>query len=100
MKKNLKQIIKENTIPWDKFTQDFDSEQEKLVAAEIKYYDVLQELKQTRKSLGLTQHELAQKANIPRSTVTKVESGSYNPTLQTLMNIAGAMNKKLQINLV
>ena len=100
MKKGLKKIIQENTIPWEKFTQDFTIEEEKLVAAEIKYYDVLQELKQTRKSLGLTQHELAEKANIPRSTVTKVESGSYNPTLQTLMNIAGAMNKKLQINLV
>jgi len=43
---------------------------------------------------------LAKKAAIPRTTITKVESGKYNPTVSTLMSIASAMNKTLQIRVV
>lgn len=99
MKKNLKKIIKENTIPWEEFSKDFTQEQRESIENEIRYYDVLQALKKSRKQQGLTQAELAKKANMPRTTVTKVESGSYNPTLNTLMNMAVAMGKKLQITL-
>jgi len=100
MKKNLKKVIKENTVSWKKFTKNFTPEQKKMVEAEIKYYDVLMALRETRKKLGLTQEQLAKKANIPRTTITKVESGSYNPTIQTLMTIASAMNRRLQVNLL
>ncbi len=98
MKKNLLATITENTTPWKNFKEDFTQAENKISQAEVKYYDVLLTLKEVRKKLGLTQEQLSKKANLPRTTITKVESGSYNPTLQTLMTIASAMGKRLQIS--
>ena len=41
---------------------------------------------------------LAKKANLPRTTITKIESGTYNPIVSTLAAMASAINKKLEIN--
>jgi len=98
-KRQLAKITK-NTISLEEFTKDFTPEMNQRVEAQIKYYDMLKALKQTRKQQGLTQAELAEKAKLPRTTITKIESGSYNPTLQTLATIAAALNKTLCINLI
>lgn len=45
-----------------------------------------------RNSLGYTQLQLAKKANISRSYLAGIESGAYNPSLETLDNIARALN--------
>lgn len=51
-------------------------------------------LRQMRKEMGLTQEELAHKARIPRTTVTKIESGRHNVTIATLQKIASAVGKE------
>ena len=49
-------------------------------------------LKKLRKKAGLSQDQLARKANIPYSTYLKVESGyTPNPSIQALVNIAEAL---------
>ena len=100
MNKKQKAFLEENTISVEEFSKDFTKEQKQMVKNEIAYYDALQALKKTRKEQGLTQEELAQKADMPRTTITKVESGSYNPTLHTLMNMAAAMGKRLIVTLL
>ena len=100
MRKKQQDYIKKNTIPWSEFSKDFTDEQNRMVESEIAYYDALQSLKKTRTEQGLTQADLAKKASMPRTTITKVESGSYNPTLQTLMNMAAAMGKRIKITLL
>ncbi|MFR5336115.1 MAG: helix-turn-helix transcriptional regulator, partial [Blautia producta] len=52
-----------------------------------------------RKARGMTQAELARRAGIPRTNITRFESGTYNPSLEMLVKIAAALNMKLQINL-
>ncbi|NCN83002.1 MAG: helix-turn-helix transcriptional regulator [Candidatus Pacebacteria bacterium] len=99
MKKTSIQQMQMSTIPWNEFNIDFTNEQHKIIQNEIAYYDALQSLKKTRKQLGLTQAELAIRASMPRTTITKVESGSYNPTLSTLMTMATALGKQLRITL-
>jgi len=42
---------------------------------------------------------LAQLSKVPRTTITKVESGSRNATLQTLMAMAHAMGKSVELRL-
>lgn len=42
---------------------------------------------------GLSQDQLARKANVPYSTYLKIESGyTPNPSIQTIINIAEALN--------
>jgi XRE family transcriptional regulator, regulator of sulfur utilization len=44
-----------------------------------------------RKRSGLSQQRLAKKADIPRSTLTHIESGAGNPSLTNLCKLAGAL---------
>lgn len=67
--------------------------------SEARYYEVVKDLKITRKLLDLTQTELAQLADVSRSTIARIESGEENVELETLLRLATAMNKKLEIKL-
>ena len=49
-------------------------------------------LKDYRKKAGLTQQQVADKANISRSHYASLESDKYNPSLETLTNIANVLN--------
>ena len=55
--------------------------------------------KQYRKELGLTQSELGKRAGISQTNITRFESGNYNPSLEFLVKIAGAMGKKVKVTL-
>ena len=55
--------------------------------------------KQYRKELGLTQSELGKRAGISQPNITRFESGNYNPSLEFLGKIAGAMGKKVKVTL-
>ncbi|MCC2255567.1 helix-turn-helix domain-containing protein [Ruminococcus sp. CLA-AA-H200] len=48
----------------------------------------------------LTQAELAKKSGIPRSNITRFESGNYNPSLELLVRIAAALGMTLQMELI
>lgn len=52
-----------------------------------------------RKDKGMTQAELAKRAGIPRTNITRFESGSYNPSLEMLVKLAAALNMSLQVSL-
>ena len=75
------------------------AEYSQVVEAEKKYYKMVISLKKARQSKGLTQQQLAKKANKSRTMITKVESGERNATLSTLMDIASAMGRQLEIRL-
>ena len=55
--------------------------------------------KQYRKELGLTQSELGKRAGISQPNITRFESGNYNPSLEFVVKIAGAMGKKVKVTL-
>lgn len=44
-----------------------------------------------RKARGMSQQQLAKQAEIPRSTLTHIESGSGNPSLQNLARLSTAL---------
>jgi transcriptional regulator with XRE-family HTH domain len=53
---------------------------------------IAKNIKKARKTLDLTQEELAIKAKIPYATLSKIESGQVtNPTVSTLKKIADAL---------
>jgi len=49
-----------------------------------------------RKARNLTQAALAKKADVPRSTLTHLESGEGNPSLKTLHAVAVALDVSLE----
>ena len=50
-------------------------------------------IKQQRTALKLTQDELARKADIPYTTLVKIETGVVkNPSVQTMQKIAQALD--------
>lgn len=76
-------------------------EQKVIIEAEQKNTrrSVIEQYVQCRKMHGMTQAELAKRTGIPRSNITRFESGSYNPSLELLVRIAAALGMNLQVQL-
>lgn len=55
----------------------------------------LEAMREARKHLGLTQADLAKAVGVTRQTISQVESGDYNPTLQLCLNIARRLGTDL-----
>ncbi|MEM9462732.1 MAG: XRE family transcriptional regulator [Myxococcota bacterium] len=53
-------------------------------------------IKQLREARGLTQHQIAKVAALPRPTWANLESGAANPTLSVLMKVAAALQVSLE----
>jgi len=58
----------------------------------LDYPNIAEKIKKARKSVGLTQAELAEKINISTNAVAKLENNLMAPSLQTLINIANVLN--------
>lgn len=90
--------IKKDTISAKEFFAKFDNPKDRAdIEKYRKYYETKMLMYKTRKQLGLTQKQLAEMVKLPRTTITKLESGHRNVTVQTLEKIATAMGKKLVI---
>lgn len=85
--------------PLKSFMVDITNEERKFIDQEKKYYEVVISLRKKREKLGLTQEKLAELSNVPRTTITRVESGTRNATLQTLMSLAHAMGSTFELKL-
>jgi transcriptional regulator with XRE-family HTH domain len=48
-----------------------------------------------RKEAGLSQEELAKRSHITRQHLQRLENGTANPTLETLLNLAKATGRNL-----
>jgi len=55
-----------------------------------------EELKTLRRRIGLTQAELARKAGVSQSLIARLEAGTVNPRLSTLMKIYNALKEYLE----
>lgn len=60
----------------------------------------LRKFRNTRKKQGLSQKEVAKKANLPRTTISKIETGYQNVSIYKVMQFARALNKDIVIELV
>ena len=49
---------------------------------------------------GLTQKELAQRIGTKQSAISRLESGTYNPSLSFLQKVSEALGTKLKISLL
>ena len=52
-------------------------------------------MKAARAAMDLSQEQLAKKVNVTRQTISAVENGDYNPTINLCVAICKALNKTL-----
>lgn len=88
----------EEVFPWDYFRYELDkeyrNEQQKTKNKELK--NLGRRVKQFRKARGLNQEELANRAGIGRTTLSRLENGKQFPRFQTLMSVASALDISFQ----
>lgn len=64
-------------------------------------YDIETELSElivtTRTQLGITQKQLADKSGVSQANISKIENGSYRPSIPILKRIADGLGKRLVI---
>ena len=63
-------------------------------------YEIISQLIDARNELNLTQAELAKRAGTDQSHISRLERGSYNPSLKFLKKIAEGLGKELHISFV
>lgn len=70
---------------------------ERLISA---YYELATQIINRRIELGLTQKELAERANTFQSRISKIESGEYDIRFSTLIDIAEALECEVSKNIL
>ena len=56
-------------------------------------------IKHRRKVLGLTIRELADLADLSKTTISQIERGVSNPTIQVLQNIFEYLNLEIKVEI-
>lgn len=84
-------LVKEELMRDDEFKDEYNKLQPR--------YEIISQLIEARKSMKMTQEELAHLAGTTKSNISRLESGSYNPSLDFLIKIAASLGKKLQIKI-
>jgi len=59
--------------------------------------EIGQQIKERRKVLRITQHDLAEMAGISINTLYKIERGQANPTIQMVNKIAEILGMEIKI---
>ncbi|MDD2402332.1 MAG: helix-turn-helix transcriptional regulator [Clostridia bacterium] len=73
--------------------EDFKKEYEKLKPR----YDVISQIIEARTRQNMTQEELAFRVGTQKSNISRLESGTYNPSLDFLAKIARSLGKDVQV---
>ena len=58
--------------------------------------EFISNLKEYRTAAKLTQEELAEKVNVRRETIIRLEAGKYNPSLKLAVDISRVVNAPIE----
>ncbi len=60
-------------------------------------FAIIQAIIDARQTTGMTQKELSEKTGITQADISRLESGSANPSLKTLQRLAEGMGMRLKL---
>ncbi|OTN75579.1 hypothetical protein A5886_000653 [Enterococcus sp. 8G7_MSG3316] len=86
----VKKFIDEESKRDSKFKEMVDLENERL--------DFALQMTELRKNAGLTQSELAKIIGKPQSTISRIETGEMNPSIELIFEISKGLGKKFVPN--
>lgn len=75
--------------------EEFKTEYEKLKPR----YDIISQIIEERAKQNITQEELALRVGTQKSNISRLESGTYNPSLDFLIKVAQSLGKEMKISL-
>ena len=75
--------------------EEFATEYDKLKPR----YDLLSQIIEARASQNITQEELAQRVGTQKSNISRLESGTYNPSLDFIAKVAKCLGKEVHIEI-
>ena len=70
---------------------------EQFINEEILYQIFIYDFAVLRHKLGLTQHEMADKSNVLRDKIAKIEAGIYPPNIKSILKILGPLGYTIKI---
>jgi len=62
-------------------------------------YEIINAVIAARIEKQMTQADLAERAGTKQSNISRFESGNYNPSVEFLQKLAGALDKRLEVTL-
>lgn len=74
---------------------EFADEYEKLKPR----YEIISQIIEERAKQKITQEELALRVGTQKSNISRLESGTYNPSLDFLIKVAQSLGKEMKITL-
>jgi len=75
--------------------EEFKAEYEKLKPR----YDLLSQIIEARAVQNITQEELALRVGTQKSNISRLESGTYNPSLDFITKVAKSLGKEIHIEI-
>ncbi|MDD2495018.1 MAG: helix-turn-helix transcriptional regulator [Tissierellia bacterium] len=85
------ELIKEKLMK----DKEFEAEYEGLKPR----YEIISQIIEARKEQNITQEELALRVGTQKSNISRLESGSYNPSLDFLVKVAKSLGKDIHIQI-
>lgn len=99
MPKKIKEALERgDAILWDDLFASYPKERQERILREARYLRAAMKLRRLRKRLKLSQEELAEKMDVRREFIARIESGRQNVTLETLYKIAEATGKEFEFH--
>jgi len=75
--------------------EEFKTEYEKLKPR----YDIISQIIEARNENNITQAQLAKMVGTQKSNISRLESGSYNPSLDFLIKVAHCLGKDISVQM-
>ncbi|TFI12404.1 XRE family transcriptional regulator [Thiopseudomonas sp. 4R-3cl] len=86
----VKEYIKKRSAESPQFKKQLEIERERL--------DLAIKLAELRNRSGYTQKELANKIGKPQSTISRIETGEMNPSIDLVIEIVNGLDKKFVVS--
>lgn len=84
--------IKKRSLQSETFENEYQMERTRLDIAVI--------MTDLRKSLGYTQAQFSEVLGVPQSTISRLETGKMNPTIEFVSQIASKVGKRVKLEIV
>ena len=98
----IKKTNKKNWLTWKEHRQELmrDPEVVKAYQELQPEFAIIKKIIEARVKRGVSQEKLAEKMETKQSAISRLESGTANPSLNFLKKLAKALDSRLEIRLI